>query len=85
MNKTIVLLIILILSGLLLNGCVEANVTQIIAPDGQKGYTIKCNGTQVEKCYNAAGTTCPKGYSIISNDTTHFEDITFKYLVIQCK
>lgn len=60
--------IALILTGLLLAGCVE--VTRFTAPDGRDIFYADCdNGVRVQSCRAALASTCPNGYDLVQTTT----------------
>lgn len=57
----------ILLAGLFLSGCASVQAGQFMGPNGGQAHSLKCSGMgrTIEKCYAAAGSLCPKGYTII--------------------
>ena len=47
-------------------GLVDASVTEVVAPSGRPGYSLKCSGwgRNIVDCYRKAVEVCPHGYDV---------------------
>ena len=80
---------------MVLSGC-AVPATPITGPDGKVAYVLKCSGYMRDRqdCLIKAGEICPKGYSIVDdNSTTNGALVTGnailiakrEYLTVSCK
>ncbi len=60
-------IVIIVLMSALISSCAKSKMINL--PNGNKGYSITCNGTAVaiSKCMEKAGEVCPNGYNEITS------------------
>jgi len=52
-----------------LTGCAAVSPVPFTGPNGRQAYSMRCSGMgrTLEACYQAAGTVCPNGYSVVDS------------------
>jgi|GEM_PF-2371619 len=88
--------LVAVLVGRASAGLFDPPVTEVTAPSGKKGYSLKCSGfgRTIEDCYKKAGEICPNGYDIentsrtvqgIPQATGSTIIVSKEYMLISCK
>lgn len=56
-----------------LAGCASIEPSPFRGPDGGQAYSMECSGLgrTIDACYRKAGEVCPRGYTMLSNDTQY--------------
>lgn len=62
-----------VLAAVLLAGCAtQVKVTPVSGPTGKPAFAMRCGGSSqgLASCYEAAGRSCPGGYSVVDRATS---------------
>lgn len=68
MNNIEKMKLVLLLYAVLSSIASCATAKKVMAPSGNLGYSVECNGTAVSmtSCYEKAAEVCPSGYIIVN-------------------